>query len=106
MMKNKFIKLIALVLALCALATMALSGCAAKGETLLSLDGYTFSVNLYQLMLTQQKGRMAYAINSQYGSYNSESYWGMTIDMETQMTNEDYYNNAILERAKNFLCAL
>lgn len=106
MMKKRLIKVIALMLSLCMIIPAALSGCGSKGETLISLDDYTLSVNLYQLMLTQQKGRMAYAINSEYGSYNSERFWGMTIDMATQMTNEEYYNNAILERAKNFLCAL
>jgi hypothetical protein len=57
-------------------------------------------------MLTQQKGKMAYAINSEYGNYNSEQFWGMTIDMATQMTNEDHYNDMVLEKARNFLCAL
>ena len=84
-MKNRFIKAVALALCLCMLVPMTLSGCATKGTTLLSLDKYTISENIYQLMLTQQKGKMAYAINSEYGNYNSEQFWGMTIDMATQM---------------------
>ena len=105
-MKNKFIKAVALALCICMIVPMTFSGCASKGETLISLDDYTISANIYQLMLSQQKGNMAYAINSEYGNYNSEKFWGMTIDMATQMTNEEYYNEAILEKAKNFLCAL
>ena len=91
-MKNKFVKAAAVLLVLCMLIPMILSGCASKGITLVSLDGYNLSENLYQLMLTQQKGKMAYAVNSEYGSYNSEQFWGMTVDMETQKTNEQYYN--------------
>ena len=105
-MKNKTIKIIACLLAICVLIPMTLSGCGRKGKTLLSLDNYKFSINLYQLMLSQQKGSMAYYLRAQYGSYNSEQFWGATIDKETQKTNEEYYNEAILERAKNFLCAL
>lgn len=105
-MKNKIIKAIAMLLSLCMLIPTVFSGCASNGKTLLSLDDYTMSVNIYQLLLTQQKGKMAYSINSEYGNYNSENFWGMTIDMATQMTNESYYNEMVLEKAKNFLCAL
>lgn len=105
-MKNRFIKAMALALCVCMIVPMTFSGCTSKGKTLISLDDYAISANIYQLMLTQQKGKMAYSINAEYGSYNSEKFWGMTIDMATQMTNEDYYNDMVLEKAKNFLCAL
>ena len=105
-MKSKIIRIAAMLLAVCIMLPLGLFGCAAEGKKLITLDDYSISANIYQLMLSQQKGTMAYSINSQYGSYNSEKFWGTTIDMETQMTNEEYYNNAVLEKAKNFLCAL
>ena len=105
-MKKRIIGVIACLLALCLALPFVSVGCAGKGKTLMSLDNYELSENIYQLMLTQQKGNMAYSIHSQYGSYNSEKFWGMTIDKDTQKTNEQYYNELVLERAKNYLCAL
>lgn len=105
-MRKNILKTIVFIVAACLLLPLTFSGCASKGETLLSLDDYKISENIYQLMLTQQKGKMAYAIYSEYGDYNSEKFWGTTIDMNTQITNEDFYNKAVLDKAKNFLCAL
>ena len=105
-MRKNILKPIIFIVAVCLLLPLTFAGCSSKGATLLSLDDYKISENIYQLMLTQQKGKMAYAIYSEYGDYNSEKFWGMTIDMTSQITNEDYYNKAILDRAKNFLCAL
>ena len=104
---NKAIMKIAVcVLACCLIIPLCLTGCSGNGKTLMSLDGHNFSVNYYQLMLTQQKGSMANWINSNYGNYNSEKFWGMTVDIETQKTNADYYEELVLERAKNYLAAL
>ena len=105
-MKRRIIRVAALTLVVCMIMSASLVGCSSKGKTLVSLDEYEISTNIYQLMLSQQKGSMANAIYSQYRDYNSETFWGMTIDMSTQMTNEDYYNDAVLEKAKNFLCAM
>ncbi len=105
-MKRKTIKLAAFLLAICMLLPISLIGCSSKGKTLVSLGKYKISTNIYQLMLSQQKGKMANYIYSQYRDYNSEKFWGTTIDMATQMTNEEYYNDAVLEKAKNFLCAM
>ena len=105
-LKRKLIKGAALALALCLALPLLLASCSSKGKALVSLDGYSISTNLYQLMLTQQKGSMAYAIHSQYGDINSLKFWDTTVDYETQATNEEYYNNLILERAKNYVCAL
>ena len=99
-------KALAIVLAMCMIIPLSLAGCASNGKTLVSLDDYKISTNIYQLMLTQQKGKMASYIYSQYRDYNSETFWGTTMDMATQMTYEEYYNDAILEKAKNFVCAL
>lgn len=107
-MKLKRIMLRGLVglLVICILLPVALVSCSSKGKTLVSLDGYEISTNIYQLMLTQQKGSMAYSIHSKYGDINSSKFWDTTIDLKTQATNEDYYNDLILTRAKNYLCAL
>ena len=105
-MKKRMIRVMACIIAICLTIPLCLTGCSGRGKTLMSLDGHDLSVNIYQLMLTQQKGNMAYSIHSQYGSYNSEKFWGMTIDKETQKTNEQYYNELVLERAKNYLCAM
>ena len=107
-MKLKRIMLRSLVafLAVCLLLPLSFASCSSKGKTLISLDGYEISTNIYQLMLTQQKGSMAYSIFSQYGDVNSAKFWDTTIDFATQATNEDYYNDLILTRAKNYLCAL
>ena len=99
-------KAVAILLAVCMLIPLSLAGCSSKGKTLVSLDKYKITTNIYQLMLSQQKGKMANYIYSLYRDYNSEKFWGTTIDMATQMTNEEYYNEAVLEKAKNFLCAM
>ena len=106
MKKSRIIKAVACLLMLCVILPMTLFGCSGSGKTLMSLGKHKFSVNLYQLLLTQQKGSMAYSINSQYGSYNSEKFWGMTIDKDTQKTNAQYYDELMLEKAKNYLCAM
>lgn len=100
------IRAVVCILAVCFVLPMSFVSCSSNGKTLISLDGYEISTNLYQLMLTQQKGSMAYAIYSKYGDINSSVFWDTTVDYETQATNEEYYNNAILERAKNYVCAL
>ena len=106
-MKRKLIfKVFLGFLAVCMLLPMTFASCSSAGKTLLSLDGHEISTNLYKLMLTQQKGSMAYAIHNKYGDINSSVFWDTTVDYETQATNEEYYNNAILERAKNYLAAL
>lgn len=83
-----------------------LTGCSAKGKTILSLGKHEITSNIYKLMLTQQKGTMAYAIQSKYGNYDSENFWGMTVEYATQKTNAQVYDEAVLEKAKNYLCAL
>lgn len=96
---------IAVILAVSLLLVFLVPSCA-SGKVLLSLGEHKITTNMYQLMLSQQKGSMANAIYSQYGDINSTRFWDMTIDLETQKTNEEHYNELILVRAKNYLCAL
>ena len=91
--KKTVIKILVCVLTLCIVLPICLSGCSGGGKTLLSLDGNELSVNIYQLMLTQQKGNMAYAIYNEYGNYNSEKFWGMVVDADSQWTQAQYYDD-------------
>ena len=101
-MKNQFVKALAMVLVIVML-TACLVGCGST-QTLMTLDGHTLSVNLYELMLSIQKGNMAYLINYWYGDVNSPDFWGTVID-DNSTTYDDYYTLAIYKKAKNFLAA-
>ncbi len=100
-MKTNWIKWIAVGLALLMLALSA-AGCSAA--PLMTLDGGELSLNLYELMLSVQKGNMAYMINHWYGDVNSEEFWGTVID-EDSTTWDDYYTLAVYKKAKNLLAA-
>lgn len=101
-MKKVWIKLLAVVLAL--LLTLATAvGCASE-EVVIQVDGQSMSVNLYELMLSIQKGNMAYMINYWYGDVNSEEFWGTVID-ENSTTYDDYYTAAVYKKAKNLVAA-
>ena len=99
-MKKTFVKVIATILALLLLALPTV-GCS-SGEPLMTLDGEALSVNLYELMLSIQKGNMAYMINYWYGDPNSEDFWGTVID-ENSTTCDDYYTLGVYKKAKNLL---
>lgn len=101
-MKKTGIKLLAAVLSLLMLLGIA-TGCSSKND-LLTLDGQSLSVNVYQLMLSIQKGNMAYMINYWYGDPNSADFWGTVID-DNSTTWDDYYTLAVYKKAKNLLAA-
>ena len=103
-MKKGTIKVLALTLALVMLMG-AFVGCGGKEKSVLTLGEHSLSVNLFQLMLSIQKGNMAYAIASAYGDYNSEEFWGTVIDSSSTTFN-DYYTYAIYEKARRYLCAM
>lgn len=102
-MKHTFAKALVIVLALLMLATSAV-GCGAS-QPLMTLDGHSLSINLYELMLSIQKGNMAYLINYWYGDVNSPDFWGTVID-DNSTTYDDYYTLAVYKKAKNFLAAV
>ena len=102
-MKHTFVKALVIVLALLMLATSAV-GCGAS-QPLMTLDGHSLSINLYELMLSIQKGNMAYLINYWYGDVNSPDFWGTVID-DNSTTYDDYYTLAVYKKAKNFLAAV
>ena len=101
-MKKTFVKVLAAILALLLLALPTV-GCS-SGEPLMTLDNQSLSVNLYELMLSIQKGNMAYMINYWYGDVNSQDFWGTVID-ENSTTWDDYYTLAVYKKAKNLLAA-
>lgn len=101
-MKKTLVKVLATILAL-VLLVLPMGGCS-SGEPLLTLDNQSLSVNLYELMLSIQKGNMAYMINYWYGDVNSENFWGTVID-ENSTTWDDYYTLAVYKKAKNLLAA-
>lgn len=101
-MKTRWIKGLALLLAVVMLVG-AMVGCSSP-DPLLTLDGQSLSVNLYEFMLSIQKGNMAYMINYWYGDPNSEEFWDTVID-ENSTTWDDYYTLAVYKKAKNLLAA-
>jgi hypothetical protein len=104
-MKNKRIlkRIICLLLAL--ILVLPLCACGEKEENLMELDGVSMSMGMYRLMLSIQKGNMAYLINYHYGDYNSSEFWNTVID-KNSTTNNAYYTFAIYQKAKNLLSAV
>lgn len=103
-MKKRMMKILALTLALVMLIGTFV-GCGRQEKAVLSLGEHSLSINVFQLMLSVQKGNMAYAIASAYGDYNSEEFWGTVIDSSSTTFN-DYYTYAIYEKARRYLCAM
>ena len=101
-MKRIWIKITALALALLLLLATAV-GCA-SGKALMKVDGVSMSVNVYELMLSLQKGNMAYMINYWYGDVNSEEFWSTVVD-ENSSTYDDYYTAAVYKKAQNLVAA-
>lgn len=102
-MKKFWIKITTLSMALLLLLATAV-GCSSRGA-LMTVDGSTMSVNIYELMLSVQKGNMAYMINYWYGDVNSEDFWSTVID-ESSATYDDYYTAAVYKKAQNLLAAV
>lgn len=103
-MKKRTVKFLALALALVMLLG-SLVACGGKEKAVMTLGEHSLSINIFELMLSIQKGNMAYAIASAYGDYNSEEFWGTVIDSSSTTFN-DYYTYAIYEKARHYLCAM
>ena len=82
------------------LGAVAMTACSRKGDTLLELEGYTISVNQYQLLLSRVKASLYYAGYS----VDSATFWDMVIDSEGN-TYDEYFRNAALNDAKRYLAA-
>ena len=103
-MKNKTLTKRIACLILAILLVLPLSACGDKQENLMELDGTALSMDVYRLMLSIQKGNMAYLINYYYGDHNSAEFWDTVIDSNST-TNDAYYTYAIYQKAKNLLSA-
>ncbi len=99
-MKKRLLALLVAVLML-----LPCFGSCGKAEPLMTLDGQSISVNLYELMLSIRKGEMAYAIASSYGSPDSSRFWDTVIDSDSTTYN-DFYTASVLKKAQNYLSAL
>ena len=101
MKRNNILKVtVCLLLAL--VITLSLASCGK--DRFMTLDSEELSFDVYKLMLSIQKGNMAYLINYYYGDYNSADFWDTVID-ESSTTNDEYYTFAVYKRAKNLLSA-
>lgn len=102
-MKNKFIKK-SLCLILALLLVLPFASCGTKEKAFMELDGVTLSEGVYKLMLSIQKGNMAYLINGYYGSHNSPEFWDTIVEAPST-TNDKYYTAAIFRKAENLISA-
>ena len=82
------------------MGAVAMTACSRKGTTLLELNGYTISVNQYQLLLSRVKASLYYAGYS----VDSPTFWDMVIDSKGN-TYDQYFRNAALNDAKRYLAA-
>ncbi|MBQ7378715.1 MAG: peptidylprolyl isomerase [Clostridia bacterium] len=97
-MKPCKVKLLLLLL-IFALCLPTLAGCSGKhGETLLSIEDTTLSVNTYELLLSRMKGTLA---KYQY-DVDSDAFWSTVVDMENS-TYDEYFRATILENAKTYV---
>lgn len=111
-MKQRTIRLCTLLVALVLLA-IPLASCSSRGKTLLTLDKdgvkVTFSVNLYEFMLSRMKGALVsggYTVNGY--TPEQDSFWDYQdkfngTDMQTL---NDYYGDLILENCRTYLAAM
>ena len=97
---KKNIKKALLVCVVICIVAMLLPSCAKKGETLMSLDGSTLSVNTYSLLLSRMKGTLKY-----YGySVEDDSFFRQIISSDGE-TLDSYFSDEIFEKAKIYLIA-
>ena len=102
-MKNKLTRKI-LCLALALLMVLPFSSCGKKEKAFMELNGVTLTEGVYRLMLSVQKGNMAYLINSYYGKHDSPEFWNTIVEAPST-TNDKYYTAAIFKKAENLISA-
>ena len=71
-------------------------------DPVLECEGEKISLSTYEFMLSRMKGTLA---RNKYDVSSLSSFW-TEIHPGTDKTNEQYYNDAILENCKNYLAAL
>ena len=99
----KLKKYVALLLALL-LVTAAITGCAAKGKTLLKLEKEKITVNTFYLFLSRMKGYLS--VGSAYGENAwNDSFWDTMMDTDGK-TYDEFYTDQILDNVKTYAAAL
>lgn len=81
--------------------TVAIVTLSRRSPVIMKLEGQKLRVNFYEFMLSRMKGEL---YNSKY-DVDSEDFWGEPQE-GTDMTREQYYNEAILENCKVYLASL
>lgn len=103
-MKRVFKQILAFLL-VCMLLTTCMVGCSSRGKKLMELEGTDITVNMYMLLLSRMKGKLAssYAFGTQA---LKDSFWDTVIDASTGETYNEYYTNMVVENTKTYLAAL
>lgn len=103
-MKAIMKKILILTLA-CILMLTSIVGCSSSGKTMIELEDSEISVNLFMLLLSRMKGKLASAYS--FGSKAlHDSFWDTVMDASTGKTYNDYYTDMVLENAKTYIAAL
>lgn len=99
-MKN-FLKTAAAILAF-VLLCISLAGCAnTKGDAILQCEKQSISSAFYEFMLSRMKGELA---RDKQDVSAGSAFWEQIVE-STGQTREEYYNDLVLERCKNYLAA-
>ena len=102
-MKIKMTLRILCVLLCLAMIGGVLTSCANTVKTpVLEYDGQAISLEMYEFLLSRMKGTLA---RNKYDVTPLSDFWGEKHP-GSEKTNEQYYNDAILENCKNYLSAL
>lgn len=104
MIKNKgSVRRVVAVLLAAVMLIGAFVSCSARvKDPVLECEGQKISLSMYEFMLSRMKGTLA---RNKYDVSSLSSFWS-DIHPGTDKTNEQYYNDAILENCKNYLAAL
>ena len=96
-------RVLCLLLALLGIASCFV-GCASQGKTMMELEKTKMSVNMFQLFLSRTKGTLCSSYS--FGvEATVDSFWDKWIDSKGTTYN-DFYTDAVLNEAKNYLAAL
>ena len=102
MKRHFFSRALSLVLVLLTVLLTFASCTGGSGKSLMTLEGQSLSVNVYQLLLTRMKGALAKSFGTQV---MTESFWNTTIESDGTTYN-DYFTAEVLQNAKTYLVAL
>ena len=95
-------KAVCIIMTLAMLACSLIS-CGSTGKPLLTLDGHSISVNLFELYLTRAKSMLSV----EYGeSIKSNDFWETWIDIYDKKTYNTQHTEEVLDSAKTYLAAI